>query len=123
MNMSAVGKLTLTRLESVTITRVDVSGEPVIVDGYAQQPDTSEIVIEANVQPAPARDVKQLPGGDLLMDVLKIWSNSEIQIRDRILWRGRYYSVIKMLDWLEPTFCIQHYAALMVGEDDSANAN
>lgn len=109
-------KLQLADLYDIEIERADDLSNPVIIDGFVSQPSTTISNARAGVQPAPAKDIEQLPEGDTLHDVKKIWSHTELKVRDIITWQGKKYSVLKLMAWPIPTFKIGHYSALMTGE-------
>src|SRR5665213_969994 len=73
------------------------------VASYTYQPDVS---IVANVQDASPADLKVLPEGTNLADVVAIWTGNELKIGDQtgqgsdlLIIKGKSYRVIKLEDW------------------------
>lgn len=59
--------------------------------------------ISANVQPTTAAELKKLPEGDRLTDVITVYSRSLIRctpdVQDIIVYGGKSYRAIKAEDW------------------------
>lgn len=84
-----------------TITRT-TAGAYSNVTGYFVDGVTSNLTIQASVQPMSGEDMKTLPEGKRLSDFVKVYTDSDLQvlgevaglIADRLAWRGHTYECI-----------------------------
>ncbi len=75
------------------------------VASYSYLPD---VTIIADVEDASPADLKNLPEGTNLDDVIAVWSGSELRIGDQtskgsdvLIVDGKHYRVVKLEDWSE----------------------
>lgn len=72
------------------------------VNGVFVNGATTEISIQASIQPVTGEDMKTLPEGRRLSDYVKVYTDTLIQNvadgqqPDRILWRGHEYEALSM---------------------------
>lgn len=79
-------------------------GAVAIAAGYAAEgtPTTSEI--QGHTQPFSARELRNVPEGQNTLEWWHVWSETEIRVRDRVLFDGRAYTVQRVEDWPEGGF-------------------
>lgn len=77
-------------------------------EGVASFTYLPDVQISADVEDASPADLKSLPEGTNLDDVIAVWSGSELKIGDQsgqgsdvLIVDGKHYRVVKLEDWSE----------------------
>lgn len=84
------------RLETVALER---RAGITIVDGFQTEGTPATSNIEAHVQQAQAKDLRNLPPGQSTQDWKAIWTETQLLNADRITVDGVQYTVMFLDDW------------------------
>ena len=123
--MSVPGFL-LTKTVSLTLKRPSAVGG--YVDGVWQDATTSDVTIQANIQPVKDEELMLFPESERSKEWCKIYSVSEIKATkegtggwdaDRFQWNGDWYRVMKVRRYQMGT--LDHYRAMAAREPRTPN--
>ncbi len=99
------------RLETVALER---RAGITIVDGFPKEGTPTTSNIQAHVQQAQAKDLRNLPPGQSTQDWRVCWTETELLGADRITINGVQYTVQQVEFWDQGPF----YKALMTDVDE-----
>ena len=77
---------------------------PTVTDGYGIPGTPSKIKVIATDQPLSGVEIRNLPPGQNASDWRNVWSDTELNVLDRITLRDGDYTVERLLPWYEGVF-------------------
>ena len=119
-------RFSLTKTVPLTLKRPSTVGG--YVDGVWQEATTSDVVIQANIQPVKDEELMLFPESERSKEWYKIYSTSEIKTTkegvggwdaDRFQWKGDWYRVMKVRVY--QMGILDHYRAMAAREPRTPN--
>lgn len=119
-------RFSLTKTVPLTLKRPSTVGG--YVDGVWQEATTSDVVIQANIQPVKDEELMLFPESERSKEWYKIYSTSEIKATkegtggwdaDRFQWKGDWYRVMKVRVY--QIGVLDHYRAMAAREPRTPN--
>ena len=115
----------LTHSTPITVLRKVIKGE--WINGKWVEAESSEVIIEANVQPVQFKELMMMPESERTKEWIKIYSVSELRTAnerengwdaDEVIWDGYTYRVMKSRHYVMGV--LDHYHAMAAREVVSA---